>query len=198
MRLFVALDVDDNIRGHVAPFVEGVRGFAPEARWVRTDSLHVTLKFIGERPEEEVESIKRTLGTIRASALEMKFIGYGFFPSPRKPKLFWAGIESDSTLASLSAKVDESLASLHIPREERAFAPHLTLARAAGRATAPHRTKESHPASGLRHLQKKLADRATPEFGTMTAREFFLYQSQPSAGGSRYTKLARFALPGAG
>ena len=56
MRLFVALDIDDAIRGRIARFLDGVRGFAPDARWVRPESLHVTLKFIGEKPEEEVET----------------------------------------------------------------------------------------------------------------------------------------------
>jgi 2'-5' RNA ligase len=47
MRLFVALDIDDNLRGRIARFLDGVRGFAPDARWARPESLHVTLKFIG-------------------------------------------------------------------------------------------------------------------------------------------------------
>ena len=51
MRLFVALDIDEDIRGRIARFLDGVRGFAPDARWVRPESLHVTLKFIGEMPE---------------------------------------------------------------------------------------------------------------------------------------------------
>ena len=51
MRLFVALDIDDSIRGRIARFLDGVRGFAPDARWVRPESLHVTLKFIGEKPD---------------------------------------------------------------------------------------------------------------------------------------------------
>ena len=61
MRVFVALDIDDAIRARLELFLDGVRGFAPEARWVRPESMHVTLKFIGEKPSDSVEEIKQAL-----------------------------------------------------------------------------------------------------------------------------------------
>jgi len=57
MRIFVALDIDDAIRDRISRFMDGLRGFAPDARWVRPESLHVTLKFVGEKPPEFVEKI---------------------------------------------------------------------------------------------------------------------------------------------
>ena len=98
MRLFVALDIDDAIRGRIARFLDGVRGFAPDARWVRPESLHVTLKFIGEKPEEELDKIKRALEMIAAKKFEMNFRGYGFFPGARAPRVFWVGIEAGPAL----------------------------------------------------------------------------------------------------
>ena len=94
MRLFVALDIDENIRSRIARFLDGVREFAPDARWVRPESLHITLKFIGEKDDEETEGIKRALETITADAFEMNIRGYGFFPGPRAPRVFWVGIEA--------------------------------------------------------------------------------------------------------
>ena len=61
MRLFIALDIDDAIRERIARFMDGVRGFAPDARWMHPESLHVTLKFIGEQPESAVDPIKHAL-----------------------------------------------------------------------------------------------------------------------------------------
>jgi RNA 2',3'-cyclic 3'-phosphodiesterase len=194
MRLFVALDIDDSIRNHIARFLDGVRGFAPDARWVRPESLHVTLKFIGEKSEDEVEKIRRALGTIVAESIEMKIRGYGFFPGPQRPRVFWIGIEVAPELTSLAAVVDEKLAALAIPKEEHAFSPHLTLARGAGGSGSPRRQKSDVPNRSFQRLQEKLAALPAPEFGTMAAREFFLYQSQLSPGGSKYTKLAGFAL----
>jgi RNA 2',3'-cyclic 3'-phosphodiesterase len=194
MRLFVALDIDDNIRGRIARFLEGVRGFAPDARWVRPESLHVTLKFIGERSEEDVENIKRALQTIEAGTIEMNFRGYGFFPGTRAPRVFWVGIDGGSKLTSLAGMIDERLAVLEIPKEEHQYNPHLTLARGGGGSGAPRRKKEDRPNRCFHTLLGKLGALPTPEFGTMSAREFFLYQSRLAPGGAKYTKLAAFAL----
>src|SRR5580692_1277703 len=198
MRLFIALDIDDEIRGHIIRFVEGVSGFAPEARWAKPDSLHVTLKFIGEQQEPMLEEIKSTLGRIEASTVALQFRGYGFFPTAKAPRVFWIGIEAGPELATLAAAVDQQTARLGVPKEDRAFSPHLTLARGGVRGTrssgSPHRQREDRPNRSFQRLQEKLAALPTPEFGTMTAHEFFLYQSELGRGGSRYTKLSRFAL----
>src|SRR5438105_3157397 len=61
MRLFVGLDIDDPIRDRVSRFLEGVREFAPDARWVRPESLHITLKFIGEQKPERLDALKSAL-----------------------------------------------------------------------------------------------------------------------------------------
>jgi len=198
MRIFIALDIDDEIRGHIVRFVEGVSGFAPEARWAKPDSLHVTLKFIGEQQEPMLEEIKNTLGRIEASAVALQFRGYGFFPTAKAPRVFWVGIEAGPELATLAATVDQQTARLGIPQEERIFSPHLTLARGGARGVSssgsPHRHKDDGPNRRFQRLQEKLTALPLPEFGTMTAHEFFLYRSQLSPGGSKYTKLARFEL----
>ena len=193
MRLFVALDIDDAIRARIARFLDGVRGFAPDARWVRPESVHITLKFIGEQPEDEAEEIKRVLETIHANTFEINIRGYGFFPGARMPRLFWIGIES-TELASLTTTIDEKLAASGVPKEEHAFSPHLTLARGGRELRLPRKQKGDEANHSFQHLQEKLAACPAPEFGTITTREFFLYKSRLSPDGSRYTKLAAFAL----
>ncbi|MGA7379957.1 MAG: RNA 2',3'-cyclic phosphodiesterase [Terriglobales bacterium] len=194
MRVFIALDIDDDIRQRIQRFVEGVSGFASEARWVRPESMHVTLKFIGEKPAQAVEEIKHVLCAVRSESFEIGFRGYGFFPTAKSARVFWVGIESGAQLASLAASIDQAMSGLGIAKEEHAYSPHLTLARGGGRSGAPGRLKEDRPNRGFQKLQEKLAALPTPEFGTMTAREFYLYQSQLMRGGARYTKIERFAL----
>jgi RNA 2',3'-cyclic 3'-phosphodiesterase len=194
MRVFVALDIDDAIRQRIRRFMEGVSGFAPDARWVRPESLHVTLKFVGEKPNDAVEEIKRTLSAIRAEPIEVSFRGYGFFPTAKAARVFWIGIESGPRLPALAKAVDEATFAFGIPKEDHPFAPHLTLARGGGRSGAPRWRKDDTPNKNFQRLQGKLAALPTPDFGTMAAHEFFLYQSQLSQGGSRYTKIASFAL----
>jgi RNA 2',3'-cyclic 3'-phosphodiesterase len=194
MRLFIALDIPDAIRDRIARFVEGVTGFAPDARWAKPESLHVTLKFIGEQPEPAVEHIKQTLSTIESGAPEIHFRGYGFFPTAKSARVFWIGMEATPQLAALATAIDDKMPALGIPKEDRPFSPHLTLARSVGGSGSPRRNRKDGPNRTFQHLQEKLSALPTPEFGTMTPRSFFLYQSQLSPKGSKYTKLAEFDL----
>lgn len=194
MRLFVALDIDDPIRERIARFVEGVRNFAPDARWVKEESLHVTLKFIGEQPESSLDQIKRALSATAGRSTQIVFRGYGFFPTRRSARVFWIGMEAGPELTALAAAVDANLTPLGVAKEERKFSPHLTLARSSGGSGAPGRRKEDGPRSTFERLQEKLAVLPAPDFGSMTVREFYLYQSRLSPKGSTYTKLARFDL----
>jgi RNA 2',3'-cyclic 3'-phosphodiesterase len=194
MRIFIALDIDEAIRGRIARFLEGVTGFAPDARWVKPESLHVTLKFIGEQPEPAVDQIKHALSDLAAAAAQIHFRGYGFFPTPKSARVFWIGLEAGPQLATLAAAIDDKMATLGIPKEDRPFSPHLTLARGAGGSGSPRRSQSDAPNRIFQRLQEKLAALPAPEFGTMTAREFFVYQSHLSPKGSTYTKLARLDL----
>ncbi len=194
MRLFLALDIDDAIRRRLARFMDGVREFAPDARWVNAESLHVTLKFIGEKPATAVEEIKRALFSIRAEPIEISFRGYGFFPTVNAARVFWIGIESGPQLAALAEAVDKAVKAVGIPPEERPFSPHLTLARRAGGSGAPRWRKGDSPNRDFRLLQEKLAALPSPEFGTMTGHEFFLYESRLRREGAEYTRIANFAL----
>jgi 2'-5' RNA ligase len=193
MRIFIALDIDEAIRHRMARFMDGVRGFAPDARWVRPESLHITLKFIGEAAPENVDQIKEALKTVEARAVEMNIRGFGFFPGAKSPRVFWVGIEAGPSLAALASTVDDRVAALGVAKQDHPFSPHLTLARGGGGSGSPQPKIDGFK-RGFQRLEEKLAALPVPEFGTMTAREFFLYQSHLSRGGSRYEKLAGFTL----
>ncbi len=192
MRLFVALDLDDAIRNRIGLFMDGVRNFAPDVRWVRRESLHVTLKFIGERQPESVEQIKIALASVQSTVIPIAFRGFGFFPTAKSPRVFWIGMQAGPELAALAKAVDDATAALGIPKEEHPFTPHLTLARSG--SGAPRRQKGDSPNRNFHRLQEKLAALPSPEFGTMAAHEFFLFESELGRGGSRYKKLAGFPL----
>jgi 2'-5' RNA ligase len=192
MRLFVAFDLDDAIRGRISQFVEGVRGFAPDARWVSQQSYHLTLKFLGERSEEEMRACREALAGVKAPQFEVHFRGCGFFPTARSARVFWIGVHAPPQLASLAVSVEDALAALGVERESRAFSPHLTLARTgSGR---PGQQRGDCPNRAFARLQEKLAALPEPAFGTMTAREFFLYESKLSPQGAHYSRLQGFAL----
>ena len=194
MRIFIGIDLDLEVRARIERFLEGVQGFAPEARWVRPESLHITLKFIGEQPAERVEAITARLQRVDCSAFEIRSAGYGFFPTAKAPRVFWIGIDSGKRLAELAGAIDAATAELGIPREDRAYSPHLTLARGGGKSGSPKWREGDGPNATFAVLEKRLAAMGELDFGTMMAREFILYQSQLSPRGSKYTRLHRFPL----
>ncbi len=191
MRIFVGLDIAEEIRTHLSRFMDDMRRIEPNAKWVRPEAFHVTLKFVGEKPPAEVEDFKRELAQIQAQSVRLEFKGVGFFPTPRSPRVFWAGIHSDENLSALARAVDEASAKLGVAREEQEYRPHLTLARAG--SGAPRSKTRGQTDRNLRRLAEQLPVEP-PEFGTMTAQEFFLYESKLSPSGARYSKLARFPL----
>jgi 2'-5' RNA ligase len=192
MRVFVGLDIPEEIRIKMSRYLDGVRGFAPDARWVKPESFHVTLKFIGEQKEDQVEHIKRELSAVRVAPFEISFKGTGFFPNARSPRVFWLGIDAPEQLPQLAKSIDEAVSRTGVPRETNDYSPHLTLARSGSGRPKP--MPGDRPSPPLRRLGEKLQGMPAPDFGTMTAREFFLYESKLSPGGARYTKIARFAL----
>lgn len=196
MRIFIGIDLDPEVRAQISRFLEGIESFAPEARWARPESLHVTLKFIGEQKPEQVEAITEPLRRVDGGAFEIRFARYGYFPTAKAPRVFWIGIQAGPRLAELAANIDAAVAELGIPREDRPYSPHLTLARAgAGRKSGSRKRQEGDgPNATFAVLDKRLAAMGELDFGTMTACEFILYQSQLSPGGSKYTKLQRFPL----
>src|SRR3954465_11131688 len=100
MRLFVGLDIPQEIRDRLALFIEGLRSFAPDVRFVNPETFHITLKFIGDT--NKLDDIKRVLTTIHAPAFDVTFSGTGYFPGINNPRVFWAGIQAPPELASLA------------------------------------------------------------------------------------------------
>jgi RNA 2',3'-cyclic 3'-phosphodiesterase len=194
MRIFIGIDLDAEVRERISRFLEGVQGFAPDANWARPESLHITLKFIGEQTPDRVDAISERLRRLESSPFEIRAGGYGFFPTVKAPRVFWIGIHAGPQLAALAESVDAAVAELGIPREDRPYSPHLTLARAGGRSGSPKWRKGDGPNAVFAVLEKRLADVGELDFGTTMAGEFILYQSQLSPGGSKYTKLHRFPL----
>ena len=190
MRLFVALDIDAEIRLRIAEFRDQMRVIAPEVRWVGPETFHVTLQFLGET--KKLEEIRNALRAVKAAAVELTFRGAGFFPTPKAPRVFWVGIESDVRLQELAKAIGAAMQPLGFEVDKGPYKPHLTLARAGSGRPRPVPGERAAPA--LERVRAKIESMAQPEFGTMTAREFYLYESKLSPSGAKYTKLARYPL----
>jgi 2'-5' RNA ligase len=192
MRLFLALDIDEPIRNRITAFRDQMRQRAPGARWVSPETFHVTLQFLGETRKHQ--EIQHALTGVNSPSVQIAFRGAGFFPNPKAPRVFWVGIEGDAHLQELVAAIAGVLAPLGFTRDPGPYTPHLTLARSgSGR---PRPVPGERPAPGLQQIRAHLETLPPPDFGTMTAHEFYLYESKLSSAGPRYEKRARFLLKG--
>lgn len=152
-----------------------------KARWVRPESMHLTLKFLGEVFPPRLDSIRERLGAIRRSAFKVTVSGVGFFPNTRVPRVFWAGVLSED-LEKLAEDVEKQMAELDFPRQRRKFTPHLTLAR---------NRKDGRMNRNMVQAAEQFLDR---DFGTFTADRFHLYESQLKQSGAIYKKLDDYPL----
>lgn len=136
MRLFVAIFPPAEIQSILAESKDtlSVEG---NAKWTRPENIHLTLKFLGEVTESEVESVSNALGKAasRHSPLDLTISGFGGFPSERKARVLWAGLGGEtSRLRRLAEDIEDIFEALGFEREKRGFSPHLTLARAKKKA----------------------------------------------------------------
>ena len=124
-RLFVALDLPDSIKDSLQPLSRGLG----DIRWLDPEQQHLTLRFIGEVNNGQVEDVVEALTLVPGVPFELRLKGIGHFPPRGELKVLWAGVEKSTELNRLKGRIDRALAEAGIPREQRKFAPHVTLAR---------------------------------------------------------------------
>jgi 2'-5' RNA ligase len=180
MRLFVAIDIPAEIKDALRCFVDRLRP-AAKIGWSAVDNLHDTTKFIGEWPEPRLDEMKRALSAVPVGgAIEITVKGLGWFPNPRGPRVFWAGVEGGEPLRALAHVTEQAVAQFGVPVEERGFSPHLTLAR----------IREAVPLASLHQAIESFPAGCGFNFGSFRALQFCLYLSA----GGKYTQLAGFPL----
>lgn len=135
-RAFVALSLPQQIRDHLARVQRCLVAQGALARWVRPESIHLTLKFMGPLAPEKVAAVVAALDPIagQSAPLQLSALGLGGFPRQKRARVLWMGVGDQSDgLERLQAAVAARLAALGWPAEKRVFKGHLTLARAKGR-----------------------------------------------------------------
>lgn len=193
MRLFVGIDVTDQIRARIADLEARVtRESDRRWKWQKLENLHVTLKYIGEF--EPVESVRAALAEVRGERFDVAFRGVGFF-TPSRPRICFAAVHAGHQLPELAQAVETALQPLRIGRDEQGYRPHLTLCRTgSGRPSGAAKDSRAPVLSSLKDFFDSHPGLAATDFGTMTADSFHLYQSETLPQGARYTKLQRYPL----
>ncbi len=132
MRTFIAIEIPDEIKREMARAQEQLKRSGVEAGWTRPEGIHLTLKFLGEVEESRIPGIMDVLTrAVRGSGtFRIEIAGAGAFPNQKNARVVWLGITGGrDKLATLQAAVEDAMAGMGMERDDREFAPHLTLGR---------------------------------------------------------------------
>ena len=131
MRLFIAVGFPVEIRRSIAALGSELGRQGVPARWVPYTDMHLTLKFLGEVPAARLDDVAAAMGAVAGvtGPMKLRFERVGAFPSPRRPRVIWVGLESEPRIRLLHDALDRRMTEFGIPRENRPFRPHVTLGR---------------------------------------------------------------------
>jgi RNA 2',3'-cyclic 3'-phosphodiesterase len=131
-RLFIAMELSDKQRHEVVNFQNELKHKLNSVRWVKTEGLHLTLKFIGEIEDTNIDLIKKVIDNVTHSyqPFELNFSGCGVFPSAANARVIWVAVKSGGSIVTdLADKLDSELAGIGFKPEKRSYHPHLTIGR---------------------------------------------------------------------
>jgi 2'-5' RNA ligase len=180
MRAFIAVDLPNEVREALAEVQRSLRPLTNALRWVAPESIHITLKFLGEVPDKRLDDIHAALTGLTWKAFTASVRGVGFFPGMRSPRVFWAGLEAPA-MPALAERLDARLEALGFEKEKRAFRPHITLGRARDTRI------ESALVTGATRYE-------TRNFGSFLVDRFYLFKSTLKPSGAVYERLKEYSL----
>jgi 2'-5' RNA ligase len=191
VRTFIAIELDETIEDALADLQEQLKAKVPRdsVRWVKSEGIHLTLKFLGNVPANRIEEVERTLtqACVGFPAFSFSVGGLGCFPNPRRPRVVWVGVQEESgTLKRLQKAIEDGMERLGFPPEGRRFHAHLTLGRTQRRASS----------GDVRRLGQLVEETDIGELGRMEARAVSLMKSDLKPTGAVYTQLAAVELEG--
>ncbi len=186
-RTFIAVDIDPTIRRRLLTAAEQIDCPDMKVRWTAVENIHLTLKFLGDVDDSELNDVCRAAMQVAADIEPFDFSITGLSCQPtagRQLRMIWAGVDDQSGgLASLNAALEDAMETLGFPREHRKFSPHLTLGRVKSVAHADA-------------VRSAVAESAETDFGIQGCDEIVIYTSVLSPDGPTYTAAATAGLGG--
>ena len=186
LRAFIALEIPAKVQKDIYHATSSLRnGTGSLIRWVPAENIHLTLKFLGDISPPNVEFLAQM---IRAEAdshhsFDIHLTGLGSFPSPKRPRVIYIGIQAPAELEALQHAVESAARRLGYESEDRSFSPHLTIGR----------VKQNVLASDQQKIRHALEETNIDSLGTARVDSVHLYKSDLKPTGSVYTKL--FSAP---
>ena len=186
-RIFIAVRLPDEVIGKITRISQFFQSQLPEEalKWVETENLHLTLRFLGEIPEATIEQVQQVLAQVATTqkSFELSVEGLGMYPNPKQPRTIWLGVQGVKPLIVLHAELEKALGRMGIEKESRPFDPHLTLARVRDRTSR----EMAH------QIGETLATFKVDSLGVFGVSKIHLIESQLTPQGPIYT--TRFTAP---
>ena len=176
MRLFIALDLPNDIRARLSCLAAGV----PGVRWIPPENLHLTLRFVGEVDGGAAEELDAELAAIDLGAFALTLSGVGVFERGRHPHTLWAGVAAEPALPCLHERIELAAQRAGLEPESRRFKPHVTLGRL--------KQRPGH------HLVDWLEVNSLLRAGPFTVCGFTLFRSHLGRGAAHYEALGFYPL----
>lgn len=187
LRAFIAIDLPDSLQNALEKQIIRLRQPLGDEliRWVSTQNMHLTLKFLGTIAASHLEFLKQIITQTAEShnQFDMQISGIGSFPNSKQARILWAGIHAPAELSSLQKSLEAGTTRLGYEAEERPFSPHLTLGR----------VRQNIDPTGMQKIRTTLAAIQLGNIGSARVDSIHLYKSELHSSGSIYTKL--FSAP---
>ena len=188
IRAFVAIELTEQVRENLRHWQAQLKaGGYSFVKWVEPSGIHLTLKFLGNVPENRITSLTAALteAVKGVGSFRLQLTSPGAFPNLHRPRVVWVGLGGEvEKLLSLQDQVEKILNTLGFPRENRPFTPHLTLGR----------VREGASTADARYLGEAIASLQVESGASFTVTAVILMQSTLTPHGALYHPLAVMPL----
>lgn len=187
LRCFISIELPESLKKDIGARTEGLRATGADVKWVSSENLHLTLKFMGRTPEELVPDIKEELikAVTPLRRFHIRLSGAGVFPDRKRPRVIWIGVPDSETLVMLQEDIERSMSDLGFETEQKQYRPHLTIGRVKSQR-------------GKDELLKELDLLKDTAFNGVEVGSVSVMKSELRPTGARYFKLFDIPLGGNG
>ena len=182
IRCFISVTLPDDVRRPMADLIAELKKTKPDVSWVPAENIHLTLKFLGNIDDSLIPLIKEriTKKLSHYNAFYIKIVGVGCFPSERRPRVLWIGVERSDLLNSIQKDMEAEVEEFGFAPEDRPFSPHLTFGRVRSQR-------------GIAEMLRRVTEFRTADFGLVEVKSIHIMKSDLKPTGAEHTSIA--AIP---